>query len=105
MDAIHAQEFANRERARWFNVGSKHSDDELLRRREQLFNGITLFLGVAIMPSIFFASGLGYFVLVGEVLAARKCSVIANRCRDSRQILRSQLQQTSAEHVVGGNGG
>lgn len=75
-------------------MSARLSDDELLRRRERLFNGLTLFFGAAVLPTAFCAGG--YLFLVGEVWAARRCSAIADECRDARQLLGGQAEDCQA---------
>ncbi len=95
MDITEAQKCLSRERSRWFSVSSKVSDDELLRRRERLFNGLTIFFGMAVLPSFFLAGQFGiigwWLCLATEVFAARHYSKEADECRDARQILKVQI--------------
>jgi hypothetical protein len=100
MDITEAQKRVSRERARWFSSSSAgFSDDELLRRRERLFNGITIFLALAILPTWFFGGGplgLGVFLVIGgEIVAARHCSHLGNECRDARAFLTNVSHESS----------
>jgi len=107
MDITEAQKIVSRERAGWLFVAAKLSDDELLRRRERLHNGLAMFFAIAVL--------VGYFVLpilwgqIGEriaiygtwgtliafIFAARQHSVTANHCREVREYLKSQLHEPS----------
>ena len=92
MDVGTAHKQLERERDRWFSRAAEISDDELLRRRERFFNGLTLFFGAAVLPSAFICGsfgGWGQLCFWGEIWIARRCSVVANQCRDAREILRA----------------
>jgi len=95
MDIAEAEKCLRRERSRWLPFAARLSDDELLRRRERLFNGLAMFFAFAILPSWFFGGLLGVYgqsgVIVGEIFAARHFSDLGNRCRDGREILRNRV--------------
>jgi hypothetical protein len=91
MDITEAQKRVSRERARWFSVATKLSDDELLRRHERLFKGLAMFLAISIIPSWFVLGPLStwqFLIFPGELLAAIHFSDLGNQCRDVREILK-----------------
>jgi len=100
MEISEAQKIVARERARWFSFARKLSDDALLRRHERLFNGFAMLFALATLPTWFFGGPLGIVGVVlaigGEVVAARHCSGVGNQCRGVREILKSQLHESSA---------
>ena len=95
MNTNEAKEFVRLERARWLPGWGGGSDKEMLRRRERLLNGATMFFAFLALGSLFWAGLLGwgvwgwYVAVVGTGLLARQCSAHANRCRDVREFLQS----------------
>jgi hypothetical protein len=91
MDITEALKCASRERARWFSVAAKLSDDELLRRHERLFKGLAMVFAISIIPS-WFVLGLRstwlFLIFPGELLAAVHFNGLGNQCRDVREILK-----------------
>ena len=100
MESSEAQKIVARERARWFAFSPRLSDEALLRRRERLFNGFTMVLALATLPTWFFGGLLGtlgmFLAIAGEVVAARYFSNLGNQCRDVRELLRSRFHESSA---------
>ena len=108
MDISDAQKLLSRERTRWFAAAAgKLSDDGLLRRHERLFNGMTMIfaigclIGYFVLPMIW--GQIGEYVaiygtwstIVGFFIAARQCSVAANRCRAARRLLNSKYEASA----------
>lgn len=100
MEIAEAQRCVSRERARWLPFAGRLSNDELLRHREHLFNGLTMVLALAILPTWLFGGALGtvgvLLVIGGEVFAARHYSNMGNQCRDARELLEGQPHEPSA---------
>lgn len=93
MEISEAQKYVDRERSRWFTFGVKVSDEELMRRREQLLGGSTMILAFFALFSYLLAGNLGYFgwfvCLFGGAFAARYCGVEADHCRAVREFLQA----------------
>jgi hypothetical protein len=108
MDISEAQSFVSRERVRWYLGAAGLSDDELLRSRERLHNGLSMFFAFAFLVGYFILGTLlsrfGDLIalygtlctLIVFVLAARRHILKARDCRDVREFLKSQLREPSA---------
>ena len=95
MDIEEAQKCVARERGRWFLLGLKAHDDELMRRRVRLYNGFTMALAIGAFAGVTFVfpNLLGaevWTVYLGGalcVLTAWRCGALADECREVRQLL------------------
>ena len=94
MNPTEAQTFLNRQRFPRFITRRAASDTDLLRRRERLFNGLTMFFGTT-FPLVWivggtFADALGsYSAVFIWICLCRQCSARADRCRDVREFFES----------------
>ena len=82
-----------REKNRW-PLGTRGiSDAEFMRHRERLLNALTMTFALLALVSGFWAGAVSwgvygwYFSVAVCVLAARRCSVHANCCREARRVL------------------
>ena len=93
MNTQEVNDFVQRERTRWVPAPRDVSDADLLRRRERLLNGLTMFFALLALVSLFWAGLLGwgvwgwYLSVVVAAFLARQCGAHANRCRDVREFL------------------
>jgi hypothetical protein len=93
MNSQEAKAFVERERNRWLLGTRGISDAEFMRRRERLLNGLSMTFALLALVSAFWAGVVGwgvygwYFSIAGCVIAARQCSLHANRCREARRVL------------------
>ncbi len=93
MNTQEAQLFVEEERSRWRLASRNLTDAELLRRREKLFNGLTMASALFALVSYFLSGllGLGWYgfvvFVIGAGILARQCSARANLCRDVREFL------------------
>jgi len=95
MEHFEPEKIISRERARRSFSIARLSDDELLRQQERLFNGLTIVLGLAILPTWFFGGSLGtfgmFFAIAAEIIMARHYNRLGNQCREAREILKTRL--------------
>jgi hypothetical protein len=92
MDSPQAQKVVRRERSRWFFFATGLADDELMRRRERLLNGLTMFLALTTLVGYFvflgvFGTFAGGCILFACIVLGRQCSEEADECRDVRELL------------------
>jgi hypothetical protein len=118
MDILQAQKVVRRERSRWFSFATRMADDELMRRRERLLNGLTVFLALATLVGWFVFLGVfgdfgGFCILFACIVLGRQCSEEADECRAVRELLKQSgvcnlgelLQNLSPDQSLGLAGG
>jgi hypothetical protein len=93
MEIAEAQKYVDRERSRWFSFGVEVSDEELMRRREELLGASTMILAFFVLFSFFLAGNLGFFgwfvCVFGGAFAARQCGAGAGHCHEVWEFLQA----------------